>query len=367
MVADEVVADARWSLACRSTAGPRIEEAEESLSLRRPMTEAPTYADVLRAKGRLAGYAVRTPLLFSPLLSERFDAQVYLKPECLQRTGSFKFRGAWNAVCELGEAAPQGVVACSSGNHAQGVAEAARLAGIPAVIVMPADAPKLKLERTRRSGTCVVTYDRQREDRDAIARAIADAEGLAFVHPFNDAQVIAGQGTVGLEIAEDCAALGIGPDMVIIPCSGGGLAAGTALALQEEFAATAVFVAEPKGFDDYGRSLASGERQRNDAMAGSICDALLAPEPGAISWEIGRERFAGGVEADDAEVLRAVGFAFDELRLVVEPGGAAGLAALLSGRVDAVGRTIILVLSGGNVADETLAAGVKSYRGAPGL
>jgi threonine dehydratase len=339
-------------------------EADDAHDPRRSMTDAPSYADVLRARDRIAGHAVRTPLLSSPVLSERLGAHVYLKPECLQRTGSFKFRGAWNALSDLGDAARQGVVACSSGNHAQGVAEAARLAGIPAVIVMPADAPQLKIERTRRSGARVVTYDREREDRDAIARRIAEAEGLAFVHPFNDARVIAGQGTVGLEIAEDCAAMRLAPDMVVVPCSGGGLAAGTALALQERFAETAVFVAEPAAFDDYGRSLATGERQRNAAMGGSICDALLAPEPGAISWEIGRERMAGGVKATDAEVLRAIGFAFDELRLAVEPGGAVALAALLAGGIEAAGRTIILVLSGGNVADDTLAAGVASYRGA---
>lgn len=328
------------------------------------MTEMPTFDDVLMARDRLAGYAVRTPLLFSPTLSERLGANILLKPECLQRTGSFKFRGAWNAVKGLGEKAQRGVVACSSGNHAQGVAEAARLAGIAAAIVMPEDAPTLKRQRTERSGARVVPYNRERDDRDAIARTIADEVGLAFVHPFNDPYVIAGQGTVGLEIAEDCLSAGLAPDAVLVPCSGGGLAAGTALALQQHFAEAAIFVAEPRDFDEYGRSLEAGAPQRNVRMTGSICDALLAPAPGPIGWEINRERLAGGLSASDDEVLAAVGFAFDELRLVVEPGGAVGLAALLAGRVDAARRTVVVILSGGNVADETLAEAVAAHRGA---
>jgi threonine dehydratase len=322
----------------------------------------PTFADVLAARGRLAGHAVRTPLLFSPDLSERLGARVFLKPECLQRTGSFKFRGAWNAVRALGPRAANGVVACSSGNHAQGVAEAARLAGLSAVIVMPEDAPLPKRRRTERSGARLVLYDRVREDRDAIANAVADDETRAFVHPFNDERVIAGQGTVGLEIADDCAALGVAPDIVLVPCSGGGLSAGVALAVTERFPAVAVYTAEPAGFDDYARSLDAGTPQRNEALSGSVCDALLAPAPGAIGWAINKERLAGGVTASDADALGAVGFAFDELRLVVEPGGAIGLAALLAGRVEAAGKTVVIVLSGGNLGDETLAEGLRAYR-----
>jgi threonine dehydratase len=328
------------------------------------MTHLPTFADILAARDRIAGRAVRTPLLFSPFLSERLSANIYLKPECLQRTGSFKFRGAWNAVQALGESAKQGVVACSSGNHAQGLAEAARIAGIPAVIVMPRDAPEPKRRRTARSGAEVVLYDRATEDRDAISHDIAETRGLAFVHPYNDPSVIAGQGTVGLEIADDCAALGIAPDVVIVPCSGGGLGAGTALAVTERFPRASVYVAEPRGFDDYGRSLRAGAPQKNAAASGSICDALLAPEPGAISWAMNRDRLAGGVAASDSEALYAVGLALDELRLVVEPGGAVGLAAVLARDIDAAGRTIILVLSGGNVGDDVLADGVRTYRAA---
>jgi threonine dehydratase len=326
------------------------------------MPIAPDFEDILAARGRLAGEAVRTPLLAAPLLSERVGASVYLKPECLQRTGSFKFRGAWNAVQALGPAARNGVVACSSGNHAQGLAEAARLAGIAATIVMPEDAPAPKRVRTERSGARLVLYDRAHEDRDAIARSLAEADGLAFVHPFEDPNVIAGQGTVGLEIADDCAALGVAPDIVLVPCSGGGLSAGVSLAITERFPAAAVYAAEPAGFDDYGRSLASGTPQRNAAMSGSVCDALLAPAPGTIGWQINSRRLAGGVAASDSEALFAVGLAFDELRLVVEPGGAVGLAALLAGRLQVANRTVVVVLSGGNIGDATLADALRAYR-----
>jgi threonine dehydratase len=324
----------------------------------------PTYDDLLAAQARIAGHAVRTPLVLSRILSERLGANVFLKLETLQRTGSFKFRGAWNAVQALGEKAARGVVACSSGNHAQGIAEAARLAGVRATIVMPNDAPALKRARTEASGARVVGYDRSTEDRDAIAAAITAEQGAAFVHPYNDPHVIAGQGTVGLEIAEDLEKAGATADVVLVPCSGGGLSAGTALAITTRFPGAQVYTAEPSGFDDYERSLKAGAVTRNERMAGSVCDALLAPEPGAIGWEINRKRLAGGVTASDAEVLRAVGFAFDELRIVVEPGGAVGLAALLAGRVDVSGRNAVVVLSGGNIADETLREAVAAYRSA---
>jgi len=326
------------------------------------MSQIPTFDDILAARDRIAGEAVRTPLLSSPFLSERLEARIYLKAECLQRTGSFKFRGAWNAVQALGDQALNGVAAVSSGNHAQGVAEAARLAGVRAVIVMPDDAPPLKRERTERSGARVVVYDRAGVDRETVSREIAKKEALAFVHPFNDPNVIAGQGTVGLEIAEDLAALGLAPDVVVVPCSGGGLAAGTALAVTHRFAKAAVYVAEPQGFDDYGRSLRAGKVQRNLDLSGSICDALLVAEPGEISWEMNRRRLAGGVAASDAEAVAAAGLCFDELRLVVEPSGAVGLAAILAGRVEVKGKTVVIVLSGGNISDRMLGEAVKAYR-----
>lgn len=327
------------------------------------MTHIPTLDDILAARGRIASQAVRTQLLFSPFLSERLKARIYLKPECLQRTGSFKFRGAWNAVQALGETARNGVAAVSSGNHAQGVAEAARLAGIKAVIVMPQDAPPVKRRRTERSGARVVVYDRAGVDRETVSREIAAKEGLAFVHPFNDPNVIAGQGTVGLEIADDLAALGEKPDMVVVPCSGGGLTAGVALAVKARFPDAAIYSAEPEDFDDYRRSLASGRPERNPKLAGSICDALLVAEPGALGLEINRPRLAGGITASDPEALAAAGLCFDELKLVVEPSGAVGLAALLAGRVDLAGGTAVIVLSGGNISDELLRDSLRAYRG----
>jgi threonine dehydratase len=327
------------------------------------MTPPPIFADIVKAAERIADEAVRTPLLFSPFLSERLGGRIFVKPECLQRTGSFKFRGAMNAVQALGGASLKGVVAVSSGNHAQGVAEAARIAGVPSVIVMPADAPRPKVERTRRSGARVVLYDRQREDRDAVIAKVAAAEaGAVFIHPFDNPHVIAGQGTVGLEIAADCAALELHPDLVLVPCSGGGLGAGVTLALTERFPQAAIYLVEPEGFDDYRRSLAAGAPQKNAARAGSVCDALMSPTPGAIGWAINRERVAGAVAVSDAEALAAVGLAFDELRLVAEPGGAVGLAALMALRPDVAGRTAIVLLSGGNIDDAVLAAGLSAYR-----
>ena len=331
------------------------------------MTHIPTFDDILAARRRIAGEAVRTPLLYAPFLSERMQARVFVKPECLQRTGSFKFRGAWNAIQALGaEARERGVVAESSGNHAQGVAEAARLVGARATIVMPTDAPELKQRRTERSGGRIVAFDRATEDRDAVFARVVEELGAAVVHPFNDPLVIAGQGTVGLEIAEDCAALGIEPEIVVVPCSGGGLTAGVTLAVTERFPAARVYAAEPEGFDDYSRSLASGVRERNIRRSGSICDALLVPEPGPIGWEINKQRLAGGLVVSDAEALLAVGLCFDELRLVVEPGGAVGPAALLAGRLEAQGLTVVLVLSGGNIGDEMLSEGLRAYRSGDG-
>ncbi len=331
------------------------------------MTDIPTVDDIMAAQDRIAGMAVRTPLLHSPLLSKRLDARVFFKPECLQRTGSFKFRGAWNAVSALGkEAQDRGILAVSSGNHAQGVAEAARLLGAHATIVMPSDAPALKRQRTARSGAEIVTYDRAREDRDAVAAKITEEQGSVFVHPYNNAFVVAGQGTVGLEIAEDCAALGVEPDVVVMPCGGGGLSAGISLAVSDRYHTAELYVAEPQDFDDYTRSLEEGTRLSNTKRAGSLCDALLAREPGPVGWAINRTRLAGGIVTSDDEALNAVGLCFDELRLVVEPGGAAALAALLAGRVEVRDKTVVVVLSGGNIDDDVLTEALDAYRSGAG-
>lgn len=307
-------------------------------------------ADVDAAARVLAPFAVRTPLIASPALDERVGTRVFLKPEMLQRTGSFKFRGAFNKLSSIPlSARGGGVVAFSSGNHAQGVAAAARILNMQATIVMPADAPLSKRERTKAYGAEVVLYDRDREDREAIARDIAGKRGATLVPPYDDPLVIAGQGTVGREIADDMAALGVAPDIVVVPASGGGLVAGVATAIKARYPQAELMSAEPEAFDDHARSLRAGKREPHDAEGHSICDALMALIPGEITFAINSRLLSQGVTASDAEVGVAVGFAFRELKLVVEPGGAVGLAALLAGRIDARGKTVVIVLSGGNV------------------
>jgi threonine dehydratase len=309
-----------------------------------------TSADIDAAARVLAPFAVRTPLLSSPALNERAGARVFLKPEMLQRTGSFKFRGAFNKMSSIPMAARGGgVVAFSSGNHAQGVAAAAQILKMQATIVMPADAPLSKRERTKAYGAEVVLYDRDREDRDAIAGDIAAKRGATLVRPYDDPLVIAGQGTVGREIAEDMAALALTPDIVVAPASGGGLIAGVAIAVKARFPQTTMIVAEPQGFDDHTRSLRAGKREPHSAEGRTICDALMASIPGEITFAINSRLLSHGITASDEEVGVAVGFAFRELKLVVEPGGSVGLAALLAGHIDVSGKNVVIVLSGGNV------------------
>jgi threonine dehydratase len=244
---------------------------------------------------------------------------------------------------------PGGVVACSSGNHAQGVAAAATLRGLKSAIVMPSDAPRLKVERTRAFGGEVIAYDRTTEDRDAIARALCASRGAAYVHPFDDPDVIAGQGTVGMEMMEQAAALGVTPDLVLVGVSGGGLIGGVSLAVKEASPATQIYSVEPAGFDDLARSLVRGERQRNERLSGSICDALMSAMPGEITFEVAKRNLVGGLVVTDEEAKAAVRFAFRELKLVVEPGGAVSLAAILAGKLDLAGKTVMAVLSGGNI------------------
>lgn len=318
------------------------------------MTEAVTRADIDLARERIAGKAVRTPLLRSAALDEATGGTILVKPECLQRTGSFKFRGAFNRLSMIPEQdRKNGVVACSSGNHAQGVAEAARLLGMPATIVMPQNAPEVKLRRTKAFGAKVVTYDRETEDREAIARGICEQTGATFVHPYNDPGVLAGQGTIGAEIAEQVSEQNLTPERILVCTGGGGLSGGIALALETDLPACRVSTIEPEGFDDYGRSLASGTPQTNAHKTGSVCDAILTETPGTLSFPILQRVKASGIAVSDAEALSAVAFAFRELKLVVEPGGAVALAAALSGKLDLAGRTVALVLSGGNI-DETM-------------
>jgi threonine dehydratase len=281
---------------------------------------------------------------------------VLLKLETLQHTGSFKFRGAWNRLVRLTEAQRRaGVVAFSSGNHAQGVAAAARLLGIPATIVMPADAPAIKLRNTEALGAEIVRYDRQRESREEIAAAIAMERGAVLVPSFDDPDIIAGQGTVGLEIVEQADELGLRLDDVVACCSGGGLVAGIALAVNALSPAARIWCAEPAGFDDYRRSLAAGERLRNEPGGHSICDALLAPTPGELTFAINEALLSGGFAVSDDEIRSAVAYAARTLKLVVEPGGAVALACVLSGKLPTADRTIAVVLSGGNIEDAMLA------------
>jgi threonine dehydratase len=316
-------------------------------------TALPTFADIEAAARRLAGVAVRTPLIAAPALDALTGGRVFLKAETLQRTGSFKFRGAYNKIASIPlDRRGGGVVAFSSGNHAQGVAAAAKLLNMPAVIVMPRDAPKPKRDRTAALGAEVVLYDRENEDREAIARDLADKRGAVLVPPYDDPLVIAGQGTAGREIVEDLAAVGLKPDIVLVNASGGGLTAGVALAVKAANPAARIYTAEPQGFDDHARSFRSGRRESNASLSGSICDALMSQSPGQMTFEITRELVGQGLAASEEEVERAVAFAFRELKLVVEPGGAVGLAALLAGKLDVSGKVVAIVLSGGNVDPE---------------
>lgn len=320
----------------------------------------PTFADIADARERLKSEAVVTPMLESALLNELAGGRVLIKAECLQRTGSFKFRGAWNFISRLGEEAKRGgVVAYSSGNHAQGVAAAARLRGLPAVIVMPEDTPEIKKANTLAYGAEIVLYDRASQSREEIASALARERGAVIVPPYEHRHIIAGQGTGGLELVEQAAARGAHLDAVLTPVGGGGLTAGVALAVTSASPRTAIYCVEPDGFDDHRRSLQSGRRERNSAATGSICDALLAPEPGELTFAINRRLVAGGLAVTDEEVKQAMRQAFFLLKLVVEPGGAVALAAVLAGRVRTAGRTTGVMVSGGNV-DAQLFADILS-------
>ena len=313
----------------------------------------PASADIDAAAARLATVAVRTPLINAPLLDERLCARVFLKAEIFQRTGSFKFRGAYNKLAQIPpERRAAGVVAYSSGNHAQGVAAAAKLIGMRATIVMPSDAPRLKRARTEAHGAEVIAYDRDREDRAAIAEKIVRERGATLVPPYDDPAIIAGQGTIGREIVEDLAARGMTPDIVVVGASGGGLAAGISLGVKARVPQAAFYTVEPEGFDDTARSFRSGQREHNEKLSGSICDALMSNTPGELTFPITRALIGQGLVATDAEVAAAVRYAFEELKLVVEPGGAIGLAALLAGRLDIKGKVVVAVLSGGNVDAE---------------
>ena len=309
----------------------------------------PTPADVQDAGRRIAAHIVRTPVLRHPWLDETAGCTVLVKAEPLQRTGSFKLRGATNAVLQLTPAQQQaGLVAYSSGNHAQAVACAGAAVGAPVCIVMPSDAPVIKAANTRRWGAEIVFYDRVRDDREAIGREIAARTGASLIPPYDHPHVVAGQGTMALELAEDATASGLAMDALLVCTGGGGMVAGCALALEAVSPGTRVYAVEPAGSDDTTRSLQAGERLSNPPGASTLCDALLAPMPGELTFAVNRAHLAGGVVVTDDEVRAAMRFAFLNLKLVVEPGGAVALAAVLAGKVPP-GRTVGVIVSGGNV------------------
>jgi threonine dehydratase len=316
----------------------------------------PTAADIQAAAERLRGVAVRTPLINAPVLDDMLGARVFLKLETLQRTGSFKFRGAYNKIAQIPpDKRAAGVVAYSSGNHAQGVAAAAKLLGLRATIVMPSAAPRLKRARTGALGAEVVAYDRDKEDRVVIAAKIVAERGATLVPPYDDPLIIAGQGTIGVEIIDDLAKLDLKPEIVVVGASGGGLAAGISLGIKARAPQAAFYTVEPEGFDDTLRSFRSGRREANPRHSGTICDALMSNMPGELTFPITRALIGQGLVANDAEVVHAVRYAFEELKLVVEPGGAIGLAALLAGRPAVKGKVVVGILSGGNVDAELFA------------
>jgi threonine dehydratase len=312
--------------------------------------KVPSFDDVMAARERLQGRIVRTPMLRSPVLDAALGATVLVKPEPLQRTGSFKLRGATNRIAQMTEAERKGgVVTYSSGNHGQACAAAGKAAGAPVVVVMPSDAPSIKVESTKRWGAEIVRYDREKDDRSAIAAALCAERGATLVPPFDDADVIAGQGTAALELIEDAKAAGLRLDALFVCTGGGGLLAGSALAVEGTGKGAAVIAVEPAGHDDHARSFAGGERVVNAPGGSLLCDALLAPTPGELTFRVNKGRVHGAAVVTDTDVMRAMRFAFDHLKLVVEPGGAVALAAALYGNVSLKDAVVGVIVSGGNV------------------
>lgn len=317
---------------------------------------------VYAAAERLAGHVIRTPLIENEVLNEIAGGRVLAKAEVLQHIGSFKIRGAFNLISQLGDDARQaGVVAWSSGNHAQGVARAARHFQTPATIVMPADAPALKTERVRALGAEIVIYDRYSEDREEIGRTIAKERGMTLAPSYDHVDIIEGQGTLGLEALEDAHALGAAPDLFVVCCGGGGLTAGCALAAAKASPQTQFWIAEPEGFDESWASIQAGERLEADVTQRTICDAIATPSPGELTFPIMRRHVRGGASVSEEEVADAMAFAFKHLKLVVEPGGAVALAAVLCGKIPSQGKTTAITLSGGNV-DPALFASIVAER-----
>ena len=310
----------------------------------------PSYTDIVSAAREIREHIRPTPLLRSHVLDELSGGHVVIKTETLQRTGSFKFRGAFNKIRSLtGQSANANVVAWSSGNHAQAVAAAARIYGFSSTIVMPQDAPRAKVEGTLKQGGEIIFYNREKENRETIGKRVAKEKGALIVPPYDDVHVISGQGTVGLEAASQALMENMVPDIALIPCGGGGLIAGCAIALKTHFPSIKIHPVEPQGFDDTTRSLAAKKRMKNSTGVSSICDSLLISMPGKVTFKINLEHLSEGIVVTDDQVESAMRFAFRHLKLIVEPGGAVGLAALLKNITSYQNKTVLLVLSGGNV------------------
>ncbi|MCC3860543.1 threonine ammonia-lyase [Pseudemcibacter aquimaris] len=314
----------------------------------------PTFDDVLDAAKQIDGYAVKTPFLKAEDLSEKLDAEIYIKPECLQRVGAFKFRGAFNRLSRLNDdEKKRGVVAYSSGNHAQGVAASAKILGISSVIVMPEDSPKMKLQNTKNYGAEVITYDRENESREKIADKISEERGSVVVPSFEDFYIISGQGTAGLEAVKQAEEAGVKLDLFMTPVGGGGLISGCSLAVKALSPDTEIYGVEPEGFDDVRRSIESGNIEHNPRAGGSICDAILTVHPEPMTHKIMSDNLAGVLTVTDDEALAAMKYAWEKFKLVVEPGASVALAAVLHGKIDVKGKKLCIVLSGGNVDEET--------------
>lgn len=321
----------------------------------------PDFENILSAAKKIEGRAVKTPLLKAQDLSEKLSAEIYVKPECLQRVGAFKFRGAFNRLCRLTEVEKKcGVVAYSSGNHAQGVAASAKILGIDAIIVMPEDSPRMKLQNTKDYGAKVITYNRETESREEIADKISKEQGCIVVPSFEDFYIIAGQGTVGLEAVNQASEKNINLDLFVSPVGGGGLISGCSIAVKELSPTTEIYGVEPDGFNDVQRSLESGNIERNPRMAGSICDAILTSHPEPMTHKIMSKNLSGVLTVTDQEVLIAMKYAWEKLKLVVEPGACVALAAILHGKIDVFGKSVCIVLSGGNVDEETFIKALNS-------
>jgi threonine dehydratase len=324
--------------------------------------QLPTIKDIETAIARLAGYAIRTPVLESKNINAELNCRLLIKAECLQRTGSFKFRGAFNMISTLtNKQKEKGVVAFSSGNHAQGVAAAAKIFGIKATIVMPNDAPQIKITNTKNDGAKIILYKRSDANREEIAFDIVKKTGATLIPPFDALEIMAGQGTLGIEFIEQAKKMGVHLDCLLGPCSGGGMIGGTAIAFEDKSPQTSVYSVEPEGYDDTALSLKADKRVKITPGSNSFCDSLLIKMPGKLTFESNRKLLTGGVVVNQAETANAIKLAFREYKIIVEPGGAVALAAVISKKINPQGKTIGVICSGGNIDEVTFIKILEGY------